>query len=290
VATPVFPPREPLPVTRVVALWVFCTVRVLLVAVGERTDEEELPVESSERTTSDDNDGADERFQRTEDRTAERFLELESELAAGSGATLPDGTVRPARLVDAELVSAADVPDGYPLAPGEGRALGVTLELQSGRRVPAYLDWPEDGDPTAESALGRLLAGLDVAPAQLAALYGRRLLVEVVDGRYTPYLPDEPPRGTGRDVYGVVTAAVASVATLLGLGLGLGSGTLLFVLFLLLTVFVLPLFTYRDAWYLRTHSDWEGGPVFWATLSMIPGLNLASTVLYLRARDRATVL
>jgi hypothetical protein len=231
-----------------------------------------------------------ERGRPAEERAAERFLELESELSAGPDATLPDGTVRPGRLVDAELVPTADVPDGYPLDVGTGRALAVTLELEGGRRVPAYLDWPEDGDPAEESTLGRLLAGLDVAPEQLAELYGRQVLVEVVDGRYTLYLPDEPPRGTGRDVYGVVAGVLASVATLFSFGLGVGSATLLFVLFLVLTLLVVPLFTYRDAWYLRTNSDWEGGPVFWATLAMIPGLNLLSTALYLRERSRATFL
>lgn len=264
-------------------------------AVGERTDEEELPANAGDQTASDDTvesseTGTDERPRHTADRTAERFLELESELVAGSDATLPDGTVRPARLVDAELVPAADVPGGYPLTPGDGRALAVTLELAGGRTVPAYLDWPEDGDPAGESTLGRLLAGLDVAPEQLAELYGRRVLVEVVDGRYTPYLPEEPPRGTGRDVYGVVAGAVAGLVTPLALALGVGSGLLLFAIFLVLTVVVLPLFTYRDAWYLRTHSDWEGGPVFWATLAMLPGVNLVSTALYLLARRRATFL
>jgi hypothetical protein len=266
--------------------------------VAERTDEEELT--ATDQTTSgdtvDSEAGAGEdstsgdRSRRAEDRAAERFLELESELAAGEDATLPDGTVRPGRLVDAELISAADVPDGYPLDPGTGRALAVTLELEGGRRVPAYLDWPDDGDPAAESTLGRLLAGLDVAPEHLAELYGRQVLVEVVEGRYTLYLPDEPPRGTGRDVYGVVAGAAASLVTLLALAVGLGSATVLFVLFLFLTVLVVPLFTYRDAWYLRTNSDWEGGPVFWATLAMIPGLNLVSTGLYLLGRDRATFL
>jgi len=267
--------------------------------VGERTNEEELTVDAGEPADSDtaaDRASPDadmepnEQVQRTEDSTAKRFLELESELAAGSDATVPDGTVRPARLVDARLAPATDVPDGYPLALGEGRVLAVTLELAGGREVQAYLDWPEDGEPAEESTLGRLLAGLDVAPEQLAELYGQRLLVEVVDGHYTPYLPAEPPRGTGRDVYGMVAGAAASVAALVGLALGVGSGALLFVTFLLLTVVALPLFTYRDAWYLRTNSDWEGGPAFWATLAMVPGLNLVSTALYLRARNRATVL
>ncbi len=257
--------------------------------MAERTEEETRSVDTDE-SEGQNATGETETVERAEDRAAERFLALESELAAGSDATLPDGTVRPGRLVDAALVPAADVPDAYPLDPGEGRALAVTLELDGGRNVPAYLDWPEDGDPAEESTLGRLLAGLKLAPEQLAELYGRQVLVEVVDSRYTLYLPDEPPRGTGRDRHGVLAGAAASVATLAALALGVGPGTPLLLLFVLLTLFVLPVFTYRDAWYLRTHSDWEGGPMFWATLAMLPGVNLLSTALYLRDRGRATFL
>ena len=57
--------------------------------MGERTDEEELPVDAGDQTASDDTvEGSetetrtDERPRHTADRTAERFLELESELAA----------------------------------------------------------------------------------------------------------------------------------------------------------------------------------------------------------------
>lgn len=257
--------------------------------VPERTDEE-LTVDAGEHT---DSDGRGQRADsggepvHDEDRVAERFLELEAELAAGTDATLPDGTVRAGRLVDAALLPAPEVPDDYPVDVGTDQALGLTVELESGRRVPTYLDWPESRDPREDSTLGRLLAGLEVAPAQLAELYGRRVLVEVVDGRYTLYLPGEQPRGTGRDVYGVVAGAAASVATLVGAGLGLPFALLGF---LLVTVLVVPFFTYRDSWYLRTHSDWEGGPVFWATLAMLPGLNLLSTAVYLRARRNATYL
>ena len=252
------------------------------------SNEEELTVDGEVNSNSTGPGRGDVETASREDRVAERFLELEAELAAGSEATLPDGSVRAGRIVDAALVSATDIPQGYPVEVGRRQALALTVELDEGRRVPTYLDWPEDRDPEEESTLGRLLAGMEIAPEQLAELYGRQVLVEVVDGRYTLYLPDEPPRGTGRDVYGILASAVGSIATLAGFTLTLNG--LLFLLFLFLTVLVLPLFTYRDGWYLRTHSDWEGGPVFWATLAMIPGLNLVSTALYLLARNRATFL
>jgi len=283
--------------------------------VADRTDEE-VTVEAeadSERKPSDDAEAGGEHTQRDdgevskhgasgdaeseesaaaverpEDRTAERFLELEAELVASSDATLPDGTVRSGRLVDAALVPVAEVPSGYPVAVGSGQALALTVDLDGGRTVPAYLDWPEEAPPGEGSTLGRLLAGLDVAPEQLAELYGRQVLVEVVDGHYTLYVPAQPPRGDGRDIYGVIAGAVASIATLVGVTLS-PSGLLLLA-FLLVTLVALPLFTYRDGWYLRTHSDWEGGPLFWATLAMFPGVNLLSTGLYLLARNRATFL
>ena len=53
---------------------------------------------------------------------------------------------------------------------------------------------------------------------------------------------------------------------------------------------LLPYATYRDASYLRGHSDWEQGPPFWATLSMVPGLNVLVSALYLRSRRNAWFL
>ena len=254
--------------------------------MSERTGE--VTVDAGERT---DSNGNGQRVDNGEpvdgDRVAERFLELEAELAAGAEATLPDGTVRTGRVVDAALLSAAEVPESYPVDVDTDHALGLTVELESNRQVPTYLDWPENRDTGEDSTLGRLLAGFEIAPERLAELYGRRVLVEVVDGRYTLYLPEEQPRGTGRDIYGVVAGVAASIATLGGVGL---DAPLALLGFLLVTVLVLPGFTYRDSWYLRTHSDWEGGPVFWATLAMLPGLNLLSTAVYLRARHSATYL
>jgi hypothetical protein len=44
---------------------------------------------------------------------------------------------------------------------------------------------------------------------------------------------------------------------------------------------------YYDAWDLRTTTNWEGGPLFWATLAMIPGLNILGVVAYLILRQNA---
>lgn len=219
--------------------------------------------------------------------TAERFLELETELA-GAEPTLPDGTVRSGYIADAALVPVGEVPEGYPVSLGADRALAITIELETGREVPAYLDWPADEGPTADSMLGRLLQTVDLEPEHLADLYGSRVLVTVTDGHYTLYVPDHPPRGSGRTVYGVVLGAVASIGSLIGFVLAPSSA--LFLIFVLTTLLVLPWLTYRDAWHLRTHSDWDGGPLFWATVAMLPGVNVLSTALYLSQRSSATRL
>ena len=253
--------------------------------------EEVATAESSEDATAeseDDQTAVAESFVRPEDEAAARFLELEAELAAATSPALPDGTIRHGVLVDASLVSTSDVPAEYPVEVTSSRALALSVELDTGKKVTAYLDWPADGKPGEDSTLGRLLTGLSVPPEQLGELYGQRVLMTVIDGHFTLYVPEESPRGTGVNVYGVIGTAVASIATLLGFTLSPGS--LLFLAFVITTLVLLPFFTYRDAWYLRTNSDWDGGPLYWASLAMIPGLNVLSTAVYLSQRRSATFL
>jgi hypothetical protein len=248
--------------------------------VSERTDE----------TTAEAEDSTASREARQADGVAERFLELEAELTDTTGATPPPGTVRRGQIVDAYRVPTAQIPDEYPVDVGDGEALVVVVDLKERGEVQTYLRWPGDGTPDGASGLGRLLDSLGVAPEQLASLYGRQVLVEVVDGFYTLYVPSEPPRGESRP-RGIVAGLGASLLALLGAVFA--SGTLsvgLLVLFLLLTLVFLPYETYRDSWYLRTHSDWDGGPLFWTALAVVPLVNVVSTALYLSSRRTATLL
>lgn len=259
-------------------------------------DETEVTVEGSAPADPDDSRATerasratdDQRSRPDEEAAAERFLALESELSEHTSAAIPEGTVRSGTLVDAGLVPAGEVPESYPVEVGGDRALALTVELDVDRTVPVYLDWPADGEPDTDTALGRLLVALEVPPERLARLYGHEVLVEAVDGRYRLYVPETSPRGSGRDRYGVVASALAAAGSLAGWALA--GGSLLLVVFLLVSTVLLPLFTYRDGWYLRTHSDWDGGPVYWATLAVFPGVNLLSTLLYLRSRREARFL
>ncbi|MEF8779994.1 MAG: hypothetical protein V5A46_04895, partial [Haloferacaceae archaeon] len=64
----------------------------------------------------------------------------------------------------------------------------------------------------------------------------------------------------------------------------------LVVPFLAVNLLLLPWATYRDAMYLRTHSDWGQGPPFWGALSTIPVLNVGVSALYLWSRSRVRFL
>lgn len=229
------------------------------------------------------------------DEAMDRFLELEAELAATDAATEPrDG--RPVGLVvGAETVPADAVPDSYPTTVTTESALELRVVLRDSERTTVYLDWPEEGvDP--ESALGRLLAALDIPADDFAELYGETLLLERERGHYTVLLPPEPPRGSGRWVLGVAGGLAFNTAVLGLLGLaaaGVSVGGLLSALlvpFLVVNLLVLPWATYRDATYLRTHSDWSQGPPFWGALSMIPLANVGVSALYLWSRSRARFL
>lgn len=228
--------------------------------------------------------GAPEHPHEGADRAAESFLDLESELTGGDPSSRVWG-----QAVDAEVLPASDVPETYPIEVTTDEALALYLDVD-GRRVVVYFEWAE-GD--REDRLWRLLALKGISPDRFAELYGRRILLGVEDGHYVPIIPDERPRGSPRGVYGIAAALAVNLLTaaLVALGLGALLGSAPFVVvWLLVNLLALPVATYLDAWDRRTRTDWEGGPLFWASLAAIPGVNVLSSALYLRERLRARPL
>ena len=221
------------------------------------------------------------------------FVELEAELADAEASTGPLDEHPSGLVVGAETVAAGAVPDTYPLTVTTDRALELRLRLRDGGRATVYLDWPGEEGVAPDSSLGRLLAALGVSADAFADLYGKTLLLEREGEHYAVLLPPEPPHGSGRWELGVVggLAFNAAVLGLLGLGAaGVPVGGLLSALtvpFLLTNLLLLPWATYRDARYLRAHSDWDQGPPFWGALSMIPVVNVGVGALYLWSRSRA---
>jgi hypothetical protein len=217
------------------------------------------------------------------DSAAESFIEIEEEFDG-----VPDGITAHAQAVDVERVPAAEVPEDFPfdIRTEEAMALRLTPRTADERTVVTYFEWPEEG---TDDRLGRLLGLHEIPPDRFADLHGREILLRAEGGHWVPAVPDEQPRGDGRALYGVI-GGLAPGFTLALFGI-FGLGNLInlpfIILWLVATFVVLPVSVYLDAWHLRTHTDWEGGPLFWATLSVVPVLNLAVGVLYLLSRGNA---
>jgi hypothetical protein len=247
------------------------------------------------RCVSDD-EGAERTITRSADRTAEAdhtadtFLELEGELDPETDSAAGPST---GLVVDATTVPRDRVPDDYPLAPGAGEALALMLAVDDGRETTAYLAWPADGTVDPDAELGRLLAAAGVEPDEFADLYGTRLLLERNGPHDMVYVPSGRVRGTGDWSLGVAAGLALNLAFFGLAALGAAGGSLggllgpLTLLFVVVNLAGIPYATYRDATYLRSHSDWEQGPPFWAALSMLPGLNVVASALYLRSRAQS---
>ena len=236
--------------------------------------EETVPTAGEEVTVSEDS--------RSVDARAESFLSLEDEFHAGSG-----DHVR-GQAVDVARVPASAVPEDFPVTIGTPEALALTIALDDDAEVTTYFEF-ESG--VADDRLSRLLAVHEIPGDRFGDLHGEWLLLTGVDGHYLPVVPAEFPRGDPRAVYGIV----AGLALNLVVGVLAASGLVpasLSILALLLVVNIvgLPVATYIDAWHLRTRTDWGQGPAFWAMLTMLPGMNVLTTAVYLWTRRRSEPL
>jgi hypothetical protein len=233
-----------------------------------------------ERKGGDEAGGSAGSGERTPDDAAETFLELDDDLDV-TPETVATGDTRRGLVVDAERVDAGSVPAGYPLSATTDRAVALTVDFGD-ETTTVYLAWPDDDDD--ETALTRLLDAMGI---ELRYLHGTAVLVERDDGHDVLVTPDERPRGS--DLKAGVVGGLGVVAGVVGFVAATGGlPTAVYLLWLAVTLGWLPYATYRDAWYARTHSDWDGGPVFWATLMFLPFLNLLTGVAYLWSRSRAT--
>ncbi|WP_225334536.1 hypothetical protein [Halomicrobium urmianum] len=212
---------------------------------------------------------------------AESFLAVERELSFGV-----DGGRTWGRAVDVDRVATEDVPEDHPqpVATDTALALTVAVEGDESRTAVLYFEWPGDG---GAERLRRLLALLGIGPDQFADLHGRRVPLRRESGHVVANVPDEDPRGTRLGVVGVVAGVAGTIALFAGQTVTPGWAQLLL---LALVFLVLPVSTYLDAWYLRTHTDWDQGIMFWVPLAIAPGINLVSSLAYLAMRWRATPL
>jgi hypothetical protein len=244
------------------------------VAEDDRTVERVNPESGSDRAGVEDTD-PDSTADTDPDSAAASFFELDDQLDRSTGPD-PVAGLRRGLVVDAGRVDATAVPEGYPLDARTDEAVALTVDFGT-ETTTVYLAWPETG----ETALTRLL---DAKGVTLADLYGERVLVDRREGHDALVTPAEAPRGS--DWRGAILAGLGVVAGFLALATVAVAGAGL--LWVLVTLVGLPYAVYRDAWYTRTHSDWRGGPLFWATLAALPMANLLTVPVYLWRRSRAT--
>lgn len=221
------------------------------------------------------------------DAAADSVLDIEQALE-----TLPEGSRLRGQAVDVDRIAASAVPDDFPHDIAGADALALTLEIDhtDGETATTYFGWPEAED---DDRLRRLLAVRNLGLDRFAELHGEQILLAVEGGHVVPVLPSEEPRGDSRAYAGVLAGLLPSLLIFLG-GL-LNAGGVLFtqtfvLVWLVATFLLLPVSVYLDAWHLRTTTDWEGGPLFWAALCVIPGLNVMAVAAYLLLRQSAEPL
>lgn len=216
------------------------------------------------------------------DDAAESFVDLERDLQAFRG----EGDRIRGRAVDARRLSTSEIPVDYPERPGTADALELLVRPEGTDTTPqpVYFEWP----PGEEGPLATLLALRDVDPASFADLHGESVPLAVEDGWLVPDLPETPPRGSKRGLVGIgLSLAIMAGAAALSPVASTGS---IAAVWAVVTLGLLPVSTYYDAWYLRTQTDWKGGPLFWTTLMFLPYLNLIVLVAYLVSRRSADPL
>lgn len=189
-----------------------------------------------------------------------------------------------ARIVEAAVVPVEDVPTDYPWELRTDSALALTVEFPGGTQAITYVEYRENGQ---DPRFARVLEVAGPRYGSYADLYGERLLLEVVDGYWVPYVPPSGPRGSPVGAYGVWFGLAFNLLAILGVVLSGGwllTAAWFLLAFLLVNVLLVPAATLTDAWYLESHTDWGHAPLFWATCNAVPLLNVPVSAWYLATR------
>lgn len=214
----------------------------------------------------------------------------EEEGSAYTGDTqIAEGLLVNGAVTDVETVGAAEVPLDHPLVDGGEGALALKVDLSPTESVTAYLP-AEDGESDHVATL-RSLAGIDDDDTD--SLEGSTILFEVVEGELLPVAQGETKRGSPLAFYGVLAGLAPSISIALFSFFGMGGAVnteVFWGLFLVCTFLILPLSLYLDALYLRTTTDWDGRPLVWALLAIVPPLYVVVAPYYLLARESARPL
>jgi hypothetical protein len=227
------------------------------------------------------------------DVTAEDSAAVPDEETADSDesgtAPLPEGLRLYGEVDGVERVPASELPETFPVAIWTDEALALRLDLSGQDSLASsYFSLPDTDEDD------RLATLLDIHGADDPAdLAGETVLVDIESGHPVPVSREGTRRGDRRAFYGVLAGIAPSfVFTLLSFfGLaGAVLSTIPFALYLLCTFVLLPPSLYVDAWHLRTTTDWEGRPLRWGVLAVVPVVNIAVVPYYLITRENARPL
>ena len=185
------------------------------------------------------------------------------------------------------------IPSNYPVDISTQKAVAIELSIGGPEdvHVVIYFESPLRG---VDERLSRLLTLTEGSPTDADDLESKSLLLTVQDGFYMPVVPAEPPRGSGKAVYGIFLGLLPSILiALVGIfspGAGVITTTPFVLSWFLGTFLVLPASMYVDALNLRSTTNWEGTPRRWAILAAIPAFNVVVIPLYLIGRENAEPL
>lgn len=237
-------------------------------------------IEDKKPSVSDNTNG-----QTKQDRVARNLIDVESKIRNTPGTILPDGRVKSGTIKDIRIVSTDSVPSQYPKNISGEKSLVLDLESEDGKTIPVYMEWLEDDGNSSDDNLTYLFDMHQIQSGNISDLYGKRAFVKSDDGYFRLYTPNNP-KGVNQSQLSKIIGLVLSSYGLMFLMLytPLGFTVITSLIFVVLNSVLLPHFIYQDAWYTRSHSDWEGGPLFWSSLSLFPILDTLIIAGYLYTR------
>lgn len=219
-----------------------------------------------------------------QEKVAERFMRLEDEIRESSSTVRSDGEVLKGEIRDVKRVPSEEIPNDYPVDIETEEALGFTIKTSQDKSVSVYMNWFDDKTNRKNSLISDLLKMHNIQETQISDLYGKEVLLESENNHLRLKTPDNPRKGKTRYSAILPSLLIGYFALFLGIQTTIIPFSIGLVMFTITIFLVLPFFVYQDSWKLRNMSKWEGGPLFWATVSMLPIINIFTTLMYISQR------
>jgi hypothetical protein len=221
-----------------------------------------------------------------QDEIAERFMRLEENIRNSSDTIRSNGDIVKGTIKDVIRISSEEVPEEYPIDIQTDEALVFKIQIESDKTIPIYTNWFEGKNSLSDNSLSNLLKLHNIKETQISKLYGKNVFVVVRDGHFVLKVPKKPQKGYSR-AYGIIASLViAYISLYIGIQTSVLSISLGIIIFTFINFIILPYLIYQDTWKIKNISSWSGGPLFWSTISILPIINIFSTIIYLNQRRK----